>query len=379
MRISVISVGLFLSAVWVTPTLAEEYNWSGGFGGLSVGGSKANTDAKVDFGAANTGMFQTDSVVSNFYDTTRVPIWRDGDNTNGLSVTEDTGPGSIGVPWEHNGDSSVAQGSLTGTSPTFNPSSPWPTSFNDDDFSAAISGRFGIDFQTGWLVIGSEIDGTLFPSHNFSRQYAIDESATFDAANGVSSPDDFSGTDDLYGFGFTDCADGEDDCSYTTGYNATYTQQGVINVRSSLDSLMTVRGRLGVASGNMLFFATGGLAAGQISMSSSADVSEESVASWSGNAADSNDGSQVSQLTDTGTSSVSSDTDWSGKKSKTAYGYALGGGFSHAVTDNLIWTTDGYYYDLGRHSMKARSTDSSYTISQRFDGYVVRTGAEYRF
>lgn len=378
MRFSTISFGLFLSALHAAPALAQDYNWSGAFGGLSVGGSITNTDAKVDFGAANSGMFQTGEVVSNFYDTTRVPLWRDGNNANGLSVTQDTGPGNNGDPWDHNGDSSVAQGALTGTSPTFNPNSPWPTGFNDDDFSAAISGRFGIDFQMGSFVLGSEIDGTLFPSHNFSRQYSIDEAATFNATSGASSPTDFSGTGELYGFSFTDCDSG-DQCSYNTVYDATYTQQGLINIQSSLDSLMTVRGRLGVASGNMLFFATGGLAAGQISMSSSAHVSEESTASWSGTASDSEDGSPISELTDQGTSTVSSESDWSGRKSKTAYGYAVGGGFSYAVTDNLIWTTDGYYYDLGSQSMKVRSMDSSYTISQRFDGYVVRTGAEYRF
>ena len=59
----------------------------------------------------------------------------------------------------------------------------------------------------------------------------------------------------------------------------------------------------------------------------------------------------------------------------------MGGGISFGVTENIILTTDGYYYDLGEHSITATSSsgNASYTVSQRFDGYVVRTGLEWKF
>jgi outer membrane immunogenic protein len=175
---------------------------------------------------------------------------------------------------------------------------------------------------------------------------------------------------------------GEDVCTYSTEYSSTYSQSGGLNYESSVSGLYTVRGRIGAAMGRFMLFGTGGLAVGQVEMSTRASTSESSKSDWSGKSRFEPLGNEAyTQTVDTGTSSSAANTTWSKSESETAYGYAVGGGLSFAVTNNFIWTTDGYYYDLGEHSIEAKSSvgDSTYEITQRFDGYVMRTGLEWKF
>ena len=74
-------------------------------------------------------------------------------------------------------------------------------------------------------------------------------------------------------------------------------------------------------------------------------------------------------------------SEWGASMTEMAWGWTAGGGVSFAVTGNLIWTTEGYYYDLGEHSIRAKDSNygTTYEISQRFNGYLARTGVEWKF
>lgn len=367
---------------------AEDFNWGGFYGGVSAGVSGSSADAKVDLengaktdrGWSSNDMFSTGGVVGEFYDTERTADWQ-------------TSP----PDWEHNGNASRASGSLGGYvtstggpgTPSFAPSSPWASSLDDDALGALGALRFGANFQFDALLLGAEVDGALL-QNDFSSSYDISESASLNASRTV-PVDNYDGspaTSSAFGTTWAANCDGAspgqdlDACSYNSTYSATYSQNGGFEYNSSLDGLYTMRARAGYAAGRTLFFATGGLAVGSISMSTSANVSETASANWSGTARQTpSGGSPQTPVTDSGTATASANTTWSNSESETAYGYAVGGGISFGVTENIILTTDGYYYDLGEHSITATSSsgNASYTVSQRFDGYVVRTGLEWKF
>jgi len=381
----------FIATTALTSTAhAEDFNWGGFYGGVSAGISGSTSDAKVDLengpralrGWSSNDMFSSREVTDNFYRTSRTADWQTSPTT-----------------WEHNGNSpaSSATGSLggyaTSTSgigtPSFAPSTPWDTDLGDDTFSGLGSLRFGTNFQFDAIVLGAEVDGSLL-QNDFSDSFDISESASLNASRSVGIDNfdsDPSGSNE-YGYNWSENCDGAspaqglDACSYSSSYAATYTQNGDFAYSSALNGLYTMRARAGYAVGRTLLFATGGLAVGRIEMSTSANTSEKSDAQWSGTARrDPTGGGTLTQTTDSGSSSASANTTWSESDSKTAYGYAIGGGVSFAVTENVIFTGDGYYYDLGEHSITATSSSgaASYTVSQHFDGYVLRTGLEWKF
>lgn len=361
---------------------AEDFNWGGFYGGVSAGVSGSSADAKVDLengaktdrGWSSNDMFSSGGVVGEFYDTTRTVTWQQ-------------------EQWQYNGAPlSSASGSLRGYetpvpgTASFAPSSPWASSLDDDALGALGALRFGANFQFDALLLGAEVDGALLQS-DFSSSYDISESASLNTSrtefidNYTDGPtttsNQFGQTWSAECNGGTPGANGIA-CSYNNTYSATYSQSGGFDYNSSLDGLYTMRARAGYAAGRTLFFATGGLAVGSISMSTSANVSETAGSNWNGTA---RSGSTSTPTADNGSATASANTTWSNSESETAYGYAVGGGISFGVTENIILTTDGYYYDLGEHSITATSSsgNASYTVSQRFDGYVVRTGLEWKF
>lgn len=365
---------------------ANDFTWSGFYGGVSAGVSGSNSDAKVDFengaragnGWSANGMFSTKTVTDEFYDTSRTADWQ-------------TAP----TAWEHNGSfASSATGSLRGYvgdagTPSFAPSTPWASTLDESVFSGIGSLRLGANLQFNALVLGAEVDGSLL-QNSFDSANGISESASLEASRtvGIDNFDGSPASSNEYGYTWSENCDGltpaggQDACGYSTAYSSSYAQDGDFAYNSSLDGLYTMRARAGYAVGRTLLFATGGLAVGNISMSTSAHTSEEAQADWSGTARrDPNGGGTLTQVTDDGSSTTSANTTWNASESETAYGYAVGGGISFGVTDNIILTSDGYYYDLGEHSITAKSSsgDASYTVSQRFDGYVVRTGVEWKF
>lgn len=77
---------------------------------------------------------------------------------------------------------------------------------------------------------------------------------------------------------------------------------------------------------------------------------------------------------------------WSGAKSDTKFGWALGAGAEYAFTNNLTGKLEYLYYDLGRSNLamgaaNAPAVASGATPVMRFEnrGSIVRVGLNYKF
>ena len=121
----------------------------------------------------------------------------------------------------------------------------------------------------------------------------------------------------------------------------------VKSLSEKLDFLGTVRGRLGWAANNWLFYGSGGLAYGDV----------RSTLSFS----------------EPGNFAV-------GSKSETRAGWAAGGGVNYAFTPNWIVGVDYLHYDLGHTSIDTFDTLGSFiTVRQRVEGDIVRGVINYKF
>jgi outer membrane immunogenic protein len=117
--------------------------------------------------------------------------------------------------------------------------------------------------------------------------------------------------------------------------------------------LGTVRGRLGYAFDRVLVYGTGGLAYGD----------------------------QKASTTITGLGSQ-----WTGGKSDTRFGYALGGGVEYAFTNNWTVKAEYLYYDLGKSTYASPLVSGPGAGAAVFGtskaenrGNIVRAGINYKF
>jgi outer membrane immunogenic protein len=169
---------------------------------------------------------------------------------------------------------------------------------------------------------------------------------------------------DTYSFG-QGCGQGFRTGSITNQYGAT--------------AIGTVRARFGQAFDRTLVFVTGGLAVGRVKSSTNAAFSYTETFVQTGNYG-----------TNNGSAS------WSGSSTKTKYGYALGGGFEHALTNHVIFKLDAMYYNLGKVRTRATgsgkcacscnntsdsglATAQSYKSTHTVDGVMTRVGLNYKF
>ncbi len=124
---------------------------------------------------------------------------------------------------------------------------------------------------------------------------------------------------------------------------------GTASLSEKLDFLGTVRGRLGWAAGNWLFYGSGGLAYGDVhSTINLSDAAGDLVA---------------------------------GAHSETRVGWAAGAGINYAVTPNWILGVDYLHYDLGHTSVTGVDPVflTTITASQKVAGDVVRGVINYKF
>ena len=136
---------------------------------------------------------------------------------------------------------------------------------------------------------------------------------------------------------------------------------GTATVARRLDYRGTARGRLGIAFGPALVYATGGLAYGRSDLAYTGTIGFPIAPT----------------VVLTGSSSTS----------RTSLGYALGGGVEYAVWNNWSIKAEYLYYNLGRHSTIiggsftnfAPATGGFSTASVRDDGHIIRAGLNYRF
>ena len=126
---------------------------------------------------------------------------------------------------------------------------------------------------------------------------------------------------------------------------------------TSLDWLGTVRGRIGYASGDLLVYATGGLAYGKVKESFSYTASVLAFPFFSAN----------------------------GGGSDTQTGWTVGGGAELALDKS--WSIKGEYlfYDLGSQNVSAPWTflgvavPGSFPMETKIDGQIARVGFNYNF
>jgi outer membrane immunogenic protein len=136
---------------------------------------------------------------------------------------------------------------------------------------------------------------------------------------------------------------------------------GTASVSSRLDYLGTVRGRLGYAADNALFYVTGGLAYGETKLSYAGSVGFPSAP--------------------TVVLAAASST------SKTSAGGTIGAGVEYGLGNNWSAKAEYLFYDLGRQSTTIGGAFTNFapavggfsTATVRNDGQILRAGLNYRF
>jgi outer membrane immunogenic protein len=137
-----------------------------------------------------------------------------------------------------------------------------------------------------------------------------------------------------------------------------------LNSETNLRWLSTARARLGLATGQFLLFATGGVAFGE---------TDNSVSILNQNAFLYNISSIQCPVGPNATC-------LSGSKSKTNVGWTAGFGFEWAVLRNVSLKTEYLRVDLGDNAVRATGNGSGY-IDAKFDNQfdLIRAGLNYKF
>ncbi len=194
----------------------------------------------------------------------------------------------------------------------------FPGEIDDQDRSAMLGLRYGRNRQSGALVTGFEIDlgfSNLEAEPAFSR---VDPNPAFP----------FTGVDTV------------------TGY------------RTELDALMTARLRAGFAAGRTLFYATGGVAVGDVENTFTLALPNLPAVAGGPYA-----------------------NDWSEEGMR--LGYVLGAGVERKVSERMSLTADIMRFDLEDVEVEATDPDTfgSNRISYEFQnsGYVARIGVNFAF
>lgn len=197
--------------------------------------------------------------------------------------------------------------------------SPFPTKLALNS-ALGVTLAAGYNFQTGALVYGLEGDVTGF----FNRP-----SATWSLTEDVSGGDH---------------------------------RVSSLHVTGGLTVLTTIRPRVGVVVDRLLLFGTGGLAVGQASLQTDAQLNQDFGKGVAG---------------------------WDGSNSAIKAGFVVGGGAEYALTDRTTFKIEGLYYDLGSISATATgsgfwipsnlSSVSPYTATVKLNGVLIRAGLNVKF
>jgi len=144
-------------------------------------------------------------------------------------------------------------------------------------------------------------------------------------------------------------ASGIDDSDFVAFANGTTAGQ-----TSKIQWFGTVRGKLGWAAGNWLFYGTGGLAYGEVDVAATLAVPNVVI--------------------------------FRGDEQDTRVGWTAGGGIDYALNNNLTVGLEYLYLDLGRESATAvgfrpngAATAALLSLDQRFKANIVRATINWRF
>lgn len=148
-----------------------------------------------------------------------------------------------------------------------------------------------------------------------------------------------------------------------------------LSVRTALDYLGTVRGRLGYAFDRVLIYGTGGFAYGQTDYGGTFTTA------------------YTNTFTINGTTGTDSDgTSFTAKSKKLQTGYAYGGGIEYALPGDsflnffkasaVTLRAEYLHFDLGQRSLVAKDSDVDVSVIRskvRNDGDIGRVGLSYKF
>jgi outer membrane immunogenic protein len=135
----------------------------------------------------------------------------------------------------------------------------------------------------------------------------------------------------------------------------------VQNISAQENWLATIRGRLGFAANNWLFYGTGGLAVGEVNSTLGFSIPTPAIG---------------------GTFAMA------GSQTSTKVGWAAGAGVEYALTRNWSLGAEYLHFDLGRDTVTATtivnttgvsSAGASLSATQRFSGDIARALVNYRF
>jgi outer membrane immunogenic protein len=139
------------------------------------------------------------------------------------------------------------------------------------------------------------------------------------------------------------------DSNTTFGFAPDGVTPQVKSLSEKLDFLGTVRGRLGWAANNWLFYGSGGLAYGDVR--SALNFDEPTTTDFA-----------------------------AASRSETRVGWAAGGGINYAWTPNWIVGVDYLHYDLGHTSIDTFDSFGNFlSVRQRVEGDIVRGVINYKF
>ncbi len=126
------------------------------------------------------------------------------------------------------------------------------------------------------------------------------------------------------------------------------TTTGTFSSKEILNSLGTIRGRVGLSRGATLFYVTGGLAYGSVQL-------ENNI------------------------SSVSQGSAYPNSANEILAGWTAGGGVEWAFLPHWSVRAEGLYYDLGDYNLT--TAINGFTAGSRFsvNGWVARAGLNYNF
>ena len=119
-----------------------------------------------------------------------------------------------------------------------------------------------------------------------------------------------------------------------------------------VDWLSTIRGRIGVPFDRVLVYGTGGLAIGNVAMTSTVTVANSPVGGF-----------------------------LVGSTNDTRAGWTAGGGVEFAVTDHVTLKGEALYFDLGDVSLVAANpaNPSSLNVVKEITGVLARAGINFKF
>lgn len=209
------------------------------------------------------------------------------------------------------GDVDVSLRSASGAAIGFGARGILPERLTIDRSGPMIGAQAGYNIQSGLFVYGIELDISATDANGRARRGYIDPAAGGRLGN-------------------------------TT------------ETRASLDSLGTIRGRVGVAVDRALFYATGGFAYGNTNL-------KGSIRS---------------------TRPIPAFAAYEGRTEDGQLGYAVGVGAEYAVTQNLTARAEYLYHDLGTETVSVRQPARPGNAAEyRFenDGHALRLGLNYKF